>query len=94
MTHIDYDGIAEIYDLYASTEVDVPFFVEEATRVSGPVLELRFAIVERDELEAMAGETGFRVVSLFGGYDRSAFAPETSPSMIFVLERAGSAGVS
>jgi SAM-dependent methyltransferase len=38
--HIDYDSIAEIYDLYVTADYDVPFFVSEARRVKGPVLEL------------------------------------------------------
>lgn len=38
--HIDYDSIAEIYDLYVATEYDVPFFLSEIRRVQGPILEL------------------------------------------------------
>jgi len=37
---IDYDSIAEIYDLYVTADYDVPFFLQEAASVSGPVLEL------------------------------------------------------
>ena len=37
---IDYDSIAEIYDLYVTVDDDVPFFLREAANVSGPVLEL------------------------------------------------------
>lgn len=40
MTHIDYDSIAEIYDLYVTTDQDVPFFLSEAAKTQGPVLEL------------------------------------------------------
>ena len=40
MTHIDYDSIAEIYDLYVTADHDVAFFVTEATAAGGPVLEL------------------------------------------------------
>lgn len=36
----DYDSIAEIYDLYAKADYDIPFFVSEARKVKGPVLEL------------------------------------------------------
>ena len=37
---IDYDSVAEIYDLYVTADYDVPFFVGEAERAEGPVLEL------------------------------------------------------
>lgn len=37
---IDYDSIAEIYDLYVRADYDVPFFVSEIQEVKGPVLEL------------------------------------------------------
>jgi SAM-dependent methyltransferase len=37
---IDYDSIAEIYDLYVRADYDVPFFVSEIQKVKGPVLEL------------------------------------------------------
>lgn len=37
---IDYDSIAEIYDLYVKADYDVPFFLSEVRKVNGPVLEL------------------------------------------------------
>lgn len=37
---IDYDSVAEIYDLYVPADYDVAFFLQEAANVSGPVLEL------------------------------------------------------
>ena len=40
MTPIDYDGIAGLYDSYAVWDHDVAFFVDQARRVAGPVLEL------------------------------------------------------
>lgn len=40
MPHIDYDSIAEIYDLYAAADYDVPFFLSEIRGVEGPILEL------------------------------------------------------
>ncbi len=39
-TQIDYDSVAEIYDLYVTADYDIPFFLHEATNVEGPVLEL------------------------------------------------------
>jgi len=38
--HINCDGVAEIYNLYVSSDYDVPFFLHEAADVSGPVPEL------------------------------------------------------
>ncbi|MBZ5500347.1 MAG: class I SAM-dependent methyltransferase [Acidobacteriia bacterium] len=38
--HINYDGVAEIYDLYVTADYDVPFFLSEAVNVDAPVLEL------------------------------------------------------
>lgn len=40
MLPIDYDSIAEIYDLYVRSDYDVPFFLSEVREVRGPVLEL------------------------------------------------------
>jgi SAM-dependent methyltransferase len=39
MQHIDYDNIADIYDLYVTADYDVPFFMSEIQPVNGPVLE-------------------------------------------------------
>ncbi|HNS01678.1 MAG TPA: class I SAM-dependent methyltransferase [Anaerolineae bacterium] len=39
-TQIDYDSVAEIYDLYVAADYDIPFFLEETAHVEGPVLEL------------------------------------------------------
>ena len=40
MQHIDYDSIAEIYDLYVNANYDIPFFLSEIKPVQGPILEL------------------------------------------------------
>jgi SAM-dependent methyltransferase len=37
---IDYDRVTDIYDLYVTTDLDIGFYVEEATEVRGKVLEL------------------------------------------------------
>ncbi len=66
---IDYETVAQHYDSCVQADFDIPFFVEEAGRAGGPVLEL------------MAG-TG---VDLYGDYDRSAFQPDSSPYMIWRL---------
>lgn len=40
MQPIDYDSVAEIYDLYVTADYDVPFFLSEIREVQGPILEL------------------------------------------------------
>jgi SAM-dependent methyltransferase len=37
---IDYDRVADVYDLYVTSDLDVGFYVEEAGKVRGEVLEL------------------------------------------------------
>jgi ubiquinone/menaquinone biosynthesis C-methylase UbiE len=37
---IDYDNVADVYDLYVTSDLDVGFYVEEAGKVRGKVLEL------------------------------------------------------
>jgi SAM-dependent methyltransferase len=37
---IDYDRVADVYDLYVTSDLDVTFYVEEADSVRGRVLEL------------------------------------------------------
>lgn len=39
-TQIDYDSVAEIYDLYVTADYDIPFFLQETANVAGRVLEL------------------------------------------------------
>lgn len=39
-TQIDYDSVAEIYDLYVAADYDIPFFLKETAYAEGPVLEL------------------------------------------------------
>jgi SAM-dependent methyltransferase len=51
------------------------------------LLRMRFAFVEKDEFEQMAQGAGFRVVHLYGNYDRAPFDPAQSPVMIWGLEK-------
>jgi SAM-dependent methyltransferase len=39
-TPIDYDRVADIYDLYVTSDLDIGFYVEEANKAQGKVLEL------------------------------------------------------
>jgi SAM-dependent methyltransferase len=40
MPALDYDRVAPLYDTYVQTEIDIPFFLKEARKAQGPVLEL------------------------------------------------------
>ncbi len=40
MAGLDYSQIADLYDVYVTTKEDIPFFLAEARRATGPVLEL------------------------------------------------------
>lgn len=39
-TRIDYDSVAEFYDLYVTADYDIQFFLQEAANTAGRVLEL------------------------------------------------------
>jgi SAM-dependent methyltransferase len=69
---VEGDQIFEILD--RSGEV-----VEERT------VTVRFVLPEQDAFEGLAKETGFEVETIFGDYRRSAFHPDSSPYMIFIL---------
>lgn len=51
------------------------------------MLDIRFALLGRDEFEALATDAGFRIAALYGDYDYAPFHQETSPFMIWVLEK-------
>jgi ubiquinone/menaquinone biosynthesis C-methylase UbiE len=51
------------------------------------MLPLRFALIGRKAFEAAAASVGFTVLALYGDYDRSGFAEQSSPYMIWVLGR-------
>ena len=40
MPAMDYSRVAHLYDTYVQTELDIPFFLKEAKKAHGPVLEL------------------------------------------------------
>jgi SAM-dependent methyltransferase len=68
----------------------VEFFKEfdrYGNRHSKRNLDIHFRIVTREEFEALAGAAGFRVVELYGDYSGSSYQEETSPYMIWVLEK-------
>jgi SAM-dependent methyltransferase len=50
-------------------------------------VELRFYLHSKDTFDALAKSEGFRVVALYGDYERAAFQPQKSPFMIWVLSK-------
>jgi hypothetical protein len=52
--HLDYDRIAEIYDLYVTADYDIQFFVPEIKFVKGPVLSFMEIIGEENQRAALA----------------------------------------
>ncbi len=52
------------------------------------MVELRFRIVQKNEFADLARTAGFKVAELYGDYDCSEFRDETSPFMIWMLEKA------
>ena len=64
------------------------FFGNDGRLRSKRLLPMEFAFVEKDLFESMAREVGFRVLELYGSYDRSEFDAVQSPVMIWVLEKA------
>jgi hypothetical protein len=140
MPAMDYSKVADLYDLYVQTEVDVPFFLQEAQgcqsvleltsgtgRLSLPddqgmlyisswekhdaathmvsgmqlyellnrngsvqskrYLKILFYLHSRDSFESLAKAQGYHVVALYGDYERTAFQPQTSSFMIWILSK-------
>jgi SAM-dependent methyltransferase len=52
------------------------------------LLEIRFVLLERDQFEARAAAAGLRMAALYGDYDAAPFDEQTSPFLIWVLEKA------
>jgi hypothetical protein len=51
------------------------------------LLEIRFCLLSTDEFEDLARSAGFEVVALYGDYSYSEFQEDTSPFMVWLLEK-------
>jgi ubiquinone/menaquinone biosynthesis C-methylase UbiE len=51
-------------------------------------VDLRFSLVSLEQMEALAGQAGLRIVSLYGDYSGGNYDPESSPAIIAVFEKA------
>ncbi len=54
---------------------------------SRTLLEMAYCPLRKTEFEQLAQSAGFRVAALYGDYDYAEFREETSPFMVWVLER-------
>jgi len=77
-THEAAGSIVQAYQFYEQYD-------SHGVLLERSMLPLRFALIRRDEFEAMAVAIGFKVLALYGDYARAAFDEETSPYMIWVL---------
>jgi SAM-dependent methyltransferase len=68
------------------------FFGPDGRLAWKQLLPMEFAFIERAAFERMAISIGFRIVQLYGNYDRTAFDPTHSPVMIWILEKAAARG--
>jgi len=48
---------------------------------------MKFELIAKDDFAEMANAVGFRIIELYGNYDRSIFVEDSSPVMIWVLEK-------
>jgi len=49
--------------------------------------EYRFTLIDRDEFEELVIAEGFKVIALYGDYSYSNFDEQTSPYMVWVLQK-------
>lgn len=71
MPAMDYERVARLYDSYVRTDIDVPFFLREAKKAVGPVLELT------------AGTGRVSIPLLRAGIDLTCV--DSSPAMLDIL---------
>jgi SAM-dependent methyltransferase len=72
MPAMDYSKIAELYDIYAQTDIDVPFFIEEAKGC-------------RNALELTSGTGRLSIPLLQAGVNLSCL--DSSPEMLAILRK-------
>ena len=59
----------------------------DGVRQSQRSVEIQFYLHARETFESLARAEGYQVTALYGDYERIAFQPDTSPSMVWVLTR-------
>ncbi len=63
------------------------FFASDGQLLSKQLLRMQFALIEKEDFEAMARHAGFHVQEMYGDYDRSPFDAASSPLMIWILQK-------
>jgi hypothetical protein len=86
MPAMDYSRVASHYDLYANTDIDVAFFVQEG-RGRQSVLKLAFYLHGKDDFDRLVRPQDFEIEALYGDYKRSEFDPQRSPFIIWSLSK-------
>lgn len=66
------------------------FFGHDGQLLSKQLLPMKFELIDKDRFESMAQESGFRILNLYGNYDRSPFDDHQSPVMIWILGKSDS----
>ena len=79
--NVDDDQIVEATQFYEEYDA-------KGVLRSKRLLELHFRLSNKDEFEELAKATGFKVKAFYGDYSYSGFDEESSPFMIWLLERA------
>lgn len=51
------------------------------------LLNMQFCLIQKQEFEQLAQESGYKIVALYGDYSYSEFNRDTSPFMIFILQK-------
>ncbi|MEQ8999092.1 MAG: class I SAM-dependent methyltransferase [Coleofasciculus sp. B1-GNL1-01] len=51
------------------------------------LLNMQFCLIQKQDFEEMAQKAGYKIVAVYGDYSYSEFNSETSPSMIFILQK-------
>jgi hypothetical protein len=64
------------------------FFDASNELVAKRVLPMRFALIDRRGFVELADSAGFVPVALYGDYGRSEYSEESSPFMVWILEKA------
>jgi len=68
---------AQFYELYDP----------DGTMQSKRFVRIQFFVHFRDTFEALARSQGYKVMALYGNYERAKFQPEQSPFMIWILDK-------
>ncbi len=84
------------YDDHSQTASGIQFYDVYDPRgvlVEKKQLHVSFHLFHRSQFEKLAHAAGFKVVQLYGDYERSPFDEAKSPFMIWVLERANAESI-